>query len=1822
MDVDCHQFGFCNLTAGYCYCKEGYVGDGAEVCNDFEDCHLNPCDANAKCVDAQGSFTCTCDFENRYEGDGFTCKHRCDSDTHCHPDAACNSKKRLCECSQGYTGDGVTCTDIDECLDPQACPADSVCVNKLGFYKCKCANGYTNINDKCEALPRDCEELRRENPRRRDGVFLIDPDFTGPANKFWVFCDFRATYAVTVLEIVNKNFDMKAVGEHTFDYGTDHLSLQALINASYFCYQATLLECGSTFRYNEDFMWQDAFGQNHTKWAGSSTDGMCGCGELGKCQRCNCDLGLGKSQDFGYFMDSTQLPVTFIRLGNNSGGLLTLGALKCAARGFDIPMTCSGWMRNSRYASGAYHIDLDGPFGRPPFLVYCDLSTYPYTAVTEVQVQQVNVSMPTQGTEVLTYLQDMVDVLALVSTSAFCIQRVEYVCLNSGITGGRVFVNVTSESRQLTYFPGANGVEDSCGCGATQSCHNRDLRCDCDAEDGIQRRDLGDIIDKDDLPVTAVTGGSPGSENYFLVSHLRCGSYQFGIPPNCEKLRVETTETPLPYTYYIDPDQAPIPGNTNNNLQPFLAQCIFNENPDYGITVIHHTSEIAFNISAFFSLTYLQVTWQQLLALETRSTFCVQQVDIDCRQVSLSFSGGSGTWKGLTDVDHLINDALSTCSSSGDCLCDGSGNSRDSGLLTNMSALPITSMNFFSEVLDQLSSNPDALSSITIGPLQCSELFPTCADLENFVRSKKDFGEKLPEAESVVTIDADGAGNITAFEVECRWPDDTVITPSNPEDKVVGVDTEGKSQCFDIVYKDQDGDIITPEQLLALRDRSDNCFQTLSVSCQYARVHGMVNYTTCDGVTQVGWAGSVGQDSCQCGVTRHCQGGPDYECHCDLEDSKWREDGAVIIRKERLPVCQVCMSLDGIPANKSQEIPKRILKYYVSSLNCHAGQGRHVQSSCQVVRMQQKNLREKTTEIVYMHPMNPIPVACLLIPHAPVGQMEVFPEQQVFRNVTGNVTLTFRYFTVNMTILHEIMLKNIYCAQKIYFFCLPTEQPDIVLSGSSAWTDLNGQLQYHWDTLLEEDVDNSGVCKKFPDLCKRCGNPRGYVIYRKSLLPVTSLRVNLPFPFTVVLDSARCSDLYENCYEIMEDGRQRLPGVLHFAIDPDGPGGVGPLKVRCLFKPRDHCAVTLVDAERRYKYGILRKYKKIAFTKKLTYFSNSVKQIQALANISSFCWQPVAFMCVNSKAINKNQPLKSHYSLSGGPSLSFGTGKDMDFVGCPCGITGTCTRNQTCRCDLGSSELLTDDGVITRKEVLPVTEVNYALQRPRTALARMGVGAIRCSNTVCNQFPRDCADAVFRYRRYPDTKRNVRKSGEYFINPTPWKCAEPFLVYCEIIDGNAVAKVVVRTPADVELRPKETSETQYYGPTEDQIRCLIDRSKYCIQPVAYECYQAQLLAGNVFWKGPKGDHMRLWGGGNSGNPGTCACGINQRCGGQDSHTQQTQRKCNCDANEARWRKDAGVLTIKGQLPVTALDLGDLTYLNDSRVKLTVGNLYCSNKPIKFDECSTGFHDCDEHANCTDQDVGYTCTCRKGWEGKTNNRVTNDDLPVANGRECIDDDECTFNVCPIGISDCVNTPGSFDCICHDGYKKTGPTTCEDIDECARRTHNCDENARCINQMGTFKCQCHKSFRGNGTKGFCHPVGMCVIFGDPHTLSFDQKWVDYMGVPECPTVATTDACPTSHLSSEQTAGTETFRVLFTPVATGPDSSRHGTVYLGEEPGGPHQDTRDRDAAGPGADCGRHQDGRLHHDRTGGLPHRQGPGAQVDRGHRDLLGREGGR
>ncbi len=127
----------------------------------------NDCDADATCSDADpidGVFTCTCN--PGYAGVGHTlvdtasspfsfpyslldaaiagCTSACDDPNVCRQDLgnSCtpdpNGTDVTCTCADGFTDDGSTCIDVDECSDGSAdCATNEACVNKPGGFACE-----------------------------------------------------------------------------------------------------------------------------------------------------------------------------------------------------------------------------------------------------------------------------------------------------------------------------------------------------------------------------------------------------------------------------------------------------------------------------------------------------------------------------------------------------------------------------------------------------------------------------------------------------------------------------------------------------------------------------------------------------------------------------------------------------------------------------------------------------------------------------------------------------------------------------------------------------------------------------------------------------------------------------------------------------------------------------------------------------------------------------------------------------------------------------------------------------------------------------------------------------------------------------------------------------------------------------------------------------------------------------------------------------------------------------------------------------------------------------------------------------------------------------------------------------------------------------------------------------------------------------------------------------------------------------------------------------------------------------------------------------
>jgi hypothetical protein len=115
------------------------------------------CNENATCTNTVDSFTCACNAG--YEGDGVTCSNvdECAASP-CLNGGTCTDgiNAYTCECAPGFTGTDCA-TNIDECA-ASPCLNGGTCTDGINAYTCACAPGFTGTDcatniDECAASP-------------------------------------------------------------------------------------------------------------------------------------------------------------------------------------------------------------------------------------------------------------------------------------------------------------------------------------------------------------------------------------------------------------------------------------------------------------------------------------------------------------------------------------------------------------------------------------------------------------------------------------------------------------------------------------------------------------------------------------------------------------------------------------------------------------------------------------------------------------------------------------------------------------------------------------------------------------------------------------------------------------------------------------------------------------------------------------------------------------------------------------------------------------------------------------------------------------------------------------------------------------------------------------------------------------------------------------------------------------------------------------------------------------------------------------------------------------------------------------------------------------------------------------------------------------------------------------------------------------------------------------------------------------------------------------------------------------------------------------
>lgn len=157
-------------------CQSGYSLNDYGQCDDINECRTVTCH-NAQCENTDGSYRCNCNrgfVKDKFDSNSCVDVNECDKDKPCEHHCINTQGSFKCTCRRGFSlsYDKTHCTDIDECRS-SPCAVTDRCVNSVGSYKCvrkTCDAGYmlNNLGDcedvnECVNTPNICVNGRCEN---------------------------------------------------------------------------------------------------------------------------------------------------------------------------------------------------------------------------------------------------------------------------------------------------------------------------------------------------------------------------------------------------------------------------------------------------------------------------------------------------------------------------------------------------------------------------------------------------------------------------------------------------------------------------------------------------------------------------------------------------------------------------------------------------------------------------------------------------------------------------------------------------------------------------------------------------------------------------------------------------------------------------------------------------------------------------------------------------------------------------------------------------------------------------------------------------------------------------------------------------------------------------------------------------------------------------------------------------------------------------------------------------------------------------------------------------------------------------------------------------------------------------------------------------------------------------------------------------------------------------------------------------------------------------------------------------------------------------
>ena len=210
-----------------------------------------------------------------------------------------------------------------------------------------------------------------------------------------------------------------------------------------------------------------------------------------------------------------------------------------------------------------------------------------------------------------------------------------------------------------------------------------------------------------------------------------------------------------------------------------------------------------------------------------------------------------------------------------------------------------------------------------------------------------------------------------------------------------------------------------------------------------------------------------------------------------------------------------------------------------------------------------------------------------------------------------------------------------------------------------------------------------------------------------------------------------------------------------YLIDPDGLGiGDPPIEVRCIFGEGDG-AITEIDHQDGKIIAADHCSGKQCFSKNITYSVSKI-QMLALTSISTTCTQALSYGCYLAPLSLHEENLGGWLDVNGNyiyttllqisvhhlkKSSQFSGNEQNFFHGnhpgehrCQCYDTKSCLNNlvikNKCNCDALLPTWTQDNGIISAKDLLPISSVKYGPLTFDLKRANFTLGPLRCSGQL------------------------------------------------------------------------------------------------------------------------------------------------------------------------------------------------------------------------------------------------------------------------------------------------------------------------------------------------------------------------------------------------------------------------------------------------------------------------------------------------------------